>query len=66
MYKPEDMKYYIAVVNDRIHLKEWKRLKTNLQVSGYSYIVFFDYSITEIELNEVTKDVFKQMAYNEN
>ena len=60
------MKYYIAVVNDRLHLKEWKALKTNLQVSGYSYMVFFDYSITEIELNEVTKDVFKQMAYNEN
>lgn len=60
------MKYYIAVVNDRLNFKEWKSLKTNLQVSGYSYMVFFDYSITEIELNEVTKDVFKQMAYNEN
>jgi len=60
------MKYYIAVVNDRLHLKEWKKLKTNLQVSGYSYVVFFDYNITEIELNEVTKDVFRQMAYCEN
>lgn len=60
------MKYYIAVINDRLHLKEWKSLKTNLQVSGYSYMVFFDYTIAEIELNEVTKDVFKQMAYNEN
>jgi hypothetical protein len=60
------MKYYIAVVNDRLHLKEWKKLKTNLQVSGYSYVVFFDYDITEIELNEVTKDVFRQMAYCEN
>lgn len=60
------MKYYIAVVNDTIHSQEWKKLKTNLQVSGYSYMVFFDYAITEIELNEVTKDVFKQMAYCEN
>ena len=60
------MKYYIAVVNDRLHLKEWQKLKTNLQVSGYSYMVFYDYTITEIELNEVTKDVFKQMAYCEN
>ena len=60
------MKYYIAVVNDRLHLKEWKKLKTNLQVSGYSYVVYFDYDIKEIELNEVTKDVFKQMAYCEN
>lgn len=60
------MKYYIAVVNDRLHLKEWKALKTNLQVSGYSYMVFFDYTITDIELNEVTKDVFTQMAYCEN
>ena len=60
------MKYYIAVVNDRLHLKEWQKLKTNLQLSGYSYMVFFDYTITEIELNEVTKDVFKQMAYCEN
>ena len=60
------MKYYIAVVNDTIHLEEWKTLKTNLQVSGYSYMVFFDYTITEIELNEVTKDVFKQMAYCKN
>lgn len=60
------MKYYIAVVNDTIHSQEWKKLKTNLQVSGYSYMVLFDYSITEIELNEVTKDVFKQMAYCEN
>jgi hypothetical protein len=49
-----------------LHLKEWKKLKTNLQVSGYSYVVFFDYDITEIELNEVTKDVFRQMAYCEN
>jgi len=29
-------------------------------------MVFYDYAITEIELNEVTKDVFKQMAYCEN
>jgi hypothetical protein len=56
-------KYFIALLNDRLHLKEWKVLKTNLQVSGYSYIVFFDYSIAEIELNEVTKEVYKQMAY---
>tara|TARA_R110000868_G_scaffold399825_1_gene673825 strand:- start:692 stop:874 length:183 start_codon:yes stop_codon:yes gene_type:complete len=60
------MKYYIAVVNDTLHMKEWKKLKTNLQVSGYSYVVYFDYDIKEIELNEVTKDVFKQMAYCEN
>ena len=60
------MRYYIAVYNDRLHSLEWKTLKTNLQVSGYSYMVFIDTNITEIELNEVSLEVFKQMAYCEN
>jgi hypothetical protein len=60
------MKYYIAVVNNTIHSNEWKKLKTNLQLSGYSYVVYFDYNVKDIELNEVSKEVFKQMAYCEN
>lgn len=45
---------------------EWNTLKTKLVLSGYSYVVYFDDSIKQIELNEVTFDVFNEMRYCEN
>jgi hypothetical protein len=60
------MRYYIAVVNPDLHLKEWNKLKTNLIICGYSYIVYFDCELDRLELNEVNKDVFEEMHYNVN
>ena len=60
------MRYYIAVINYKLHMAEWCKLKTNLVVCGYSYVVYFDDSIKQIELNEVYFDVFNEMRYNDN
>jgi len=60
------MKYYIAVVNPDLHMSTWETLKTNLNVSGYSYVVYFDTNTKLLELNEVSKDVFTEMQYSEN
>lgn len=56
-------KYYIAVVNNEIHKHEWNALKLNLKISGANWIVYHNNTISCIELNEVTKEVYKQMAY---
>jgi len=60
------VRYYIAVINDKLHLKEWNALKLNLKITGSFYVVYFDDTIKQIELNEVTKEVFKEMAYSLN
>ncbi len=58
-----DNRYYIAVVNDTLHSKEWEALKLNLKISGANWIVYYDNTINQIELNEVTREVYKEMAY---
>ena len=47
-------------------MAEWKTLKTNLNVLGYSYVVYFDVNNKILEFNEVCKEVFTEMQYNEN
>lgn len=47
-------------------MAEWKTLKTNLNVLGYSYVVYFDVNNKILEFNEVSKEVFTEMQYNEN
>jgi len=60
------MKYYIAIVNPNADERLWKKLKTNLNLSGYSYVMYFDESIDYLKLNEVSKEVFEEMKYLEN
>lgn len=60
------MKYYIAVVNPNLHMAAWRTLKTNLNVLGYCYVVYFDCDSKLLEFNEVSKDVFTEMQYSEN
>lgn len=60
------MKYYIAVVNPNLHMAAWKTLKTNLNVLGYCYVVYFDCDSKLLEFNEVSKEVFTEMQYSEN
>ena len=60
------MKYYIAVVNPNLHMAAWKTLKTNLNVLGYCYVVYFDCDSKLLEFNEVSKEVFAEMQYSEN
>ena len=57
------VKYYIAVVNDKLHSFEWNALKLNLKISGANWVVYYDDTITTIQLNEVTKEEYKKMAY---
>jgi len=58
-------KYYIAVVNQELHSKEWKWLKECLKKTEASYCVFYS-DVKSIELNEVPQEVFKEMCYQEN
>jgi hypothetical protein len=60
------MSYYIAVVNPFYHIQEWETLKATLRKSEVAYVVYYDETITQIELNEVTSEVFYQMIYSEN
>lgn len=60
------MKYYIAVVNPNLHMAAWRTLKTNLNVLGYCYVVYFDCDSKLLEFNEVSKEVFAEMQYSEN
>ena len=60
------MKYYIAVVNPNLHMAAWRTLKTNLNVLGYCYVVYFDCDSKLLEFNEVSKEVFDEMHYSEN
>jgi hypothetical protein len=60
------MKYYIAIVNPNLHMAAWKTIKTNLNVLGYSYVVYFDVNNKILEFNEVSKEVFTEMQYSEN
>jgi len=60
------MSYYIAVINPFYHTQEWGTLKATLRKAEVAYVVYYDESITQIELNEVTSDVFYQMIYSEN
>lgn len=60
------MKYYIAVINPIIHSEEWATLKATLRKAEVAYVVYYDTTITMLELNQVTTDVFYQMVYSEN
>ena len=59
------MRYYIAVVNDRLHSKEWKKLKATLKTAESMYMVYYS-DVKTIELNEVPRKVFYEMIYSEN
>lgn len=60
------MKYYIAVINPFYHTNEWSTLKATLVKAGVAYVVYYDETITHMELNEVESNVFYEMIYSEN
>lgn len=60
------MKYYIIIVNPAMHQHEWETMKRIFKASGFSYVVYFDYTITELECNNVSEHVFKEMHYEMN
>ena len=53
-------------MNPNLHLAAWKTLKTNLNVLGYSYVIYFDENTKLLDFNEVSKEVFDEMHYSEN
>jgi hypothetical protein len=59
------MIYYIAIINDKLHSKEWKKLKATLKINDVAYMVYYS-NVTAIELNEVPRKVFYKMVYSEN
>ena len=59
------MRYYIAVVNDRLHSKEWKKLKATLKTAESMYMVYYS-DVKTIELNQVSSKIFYEMVYSEN
>jgi hypothetical protein len=58
-------KYYIAVINQELHSREWKRLKECLKATESSYCVFYS-DVKKIEFNEVAKEVYYELCYQEN
>jgi hypothetical protein len=60
------MKYYIAVINPKLHSEEWGTLKATLVKAGVAYVVYYDETIRQMELNEVESNVFYEMIYSEN
>jgi len=59
------MRYYIAVINDKLHLQEWAKLKATLKVADVAYMVYYS-NVKQIELNEVNRKIFYEMVYGEN
>ena len=59
------MRYYIAVINDKLHMKEWAKLKATLKVSDVAYMVYYS-DVKQIELNQVSRKIFYEMVYSEN
>jgi hypothetical protein len=59
------MRYYIAVINDKLHMKEWAKLKDTLKVSDVAYMVYYS-DVKQIELNQVSSKIFYEMVYSEN
>ena len=58
-------KYYIAVINQELHSYEWNRLKECLKKTEASYCVFYS-DVKKIEFNEVAKEVYYELCYQEN
>ena len=59
------MRYYIAVINDKLHMKEWAKLKARLKVADVAYMVYYS-DVKQIELNQVSSKIFYEMVYSEN
>ena len=59
------MRYYIAVINDKLHMKEWAKLKDTLKVADVAYMVYYS-DVKQIELNQVSRKIFYEMVYSEN
>jgi hypothetical protein len=55
------MRYYIAVINDKLHQQEWATLKT----ADVAYMVYYS-DVKQIELNQVNSRIFYEMVYSEN
>ena len=59
------MRYFIAVINDKLHMSEWTKLKANLKGSDVAYMVYYS-DVKQIELNQVSSKIFYEMVYSEN
>ena len=59
------MRYFIAVINDKLHMAEWYKLKATLKGSDVAYMVYYS-DVKQIELNQVSSKIFYEMVYSEN
>ena len=59
------MRYYIAVINDKLHQQEWATLKATLKTADVAYMVYYS-DVKQIELNQVSSKIFYEMVYSEN
>jgi hypothetical protein len=59
------MRYYIAVINDKLHQQEWAILKATLKTAEVAYMVYYS-DVKQIELNQVNSRIFYEMVYSEN
>jgi len=61
----KDRKYYIAVINQDLHFKQWSKIKKLLKATDSCYCVFYS-NVKEFEFNQVTQNVYHEMCYLEN
>ena len=59
------MKYFIAVINDKLHQEEWAKLKSVFKAADVAYMVYYS-DVKHIELNQVSSKIFYEMIYSEN
>ena len=59
------MRYFIAVINDQLHMAEWAKLKATLKTTEVAYMVYYS-DVKQIELNQVSSKIFYEMVYSEN
>lgn len=58
--------YYIVIINPELHSKVWNTLRLTLAIAEAEYILFYDYEIERIHMEEVGYREFNRYNYSLN
>ena len=58
--------YYIVIINPELHSKVWNTLRLTLAIAEAEYILFYDYEIEGIHMEEVDYREFNRYNYSLN
>jgi len=54
--------YYLVIINPELHRKVWNTLRLTLAIAEAEYILFYDYEIERIHMEEVSYEEY--LGYN--